>query len=618
MQFLNLSEKSKKPFKAKYSFSLLSSFSPYIKRYNWLIFCAFLSLLVAAFVTLALPVAIRQMLDHGFSAPSNGKIHFYFGILFILAFLLALASAIRYYCVVTLGERFIADLRRDVFQHILHLSPDFFDDSHSGEIVSRLLTDTTQIKLAVGSTTSTALRHLIVVIGAIVMMVITNAKLSFLVLISIPLIAIPLIIFGRKVRTRTRTTQDRLAEANALASEQVSAIRTVQAFTAEKDISERFSMLIERVFQTARTSVILRSCFTGFMIFLVFSSIVAILWIGSQDMLHGTMTSGTLGQFVLYAVFAATTFTQLSEIGAELVQAAGAAERLAELLQKKPTITTPASPLSRALPIQGSLIFDRVHFSYPSRPEKKIFRDLSFSIKAGETVAFVGHSGAGKSTLFSLILRFYDPISGQIKFDGIDINRLSLHDLRSSISYVPQEIDIFEGTIRENIAFGAHNPNQEQIIAAAQAANASEFIDSLPKGFDTQVGERGITLSGGQKQRIGLARAILRNAPLLLLDEATSALDATNEKLVQKALDELMKNRTTLVIAHRLATVLKADRILVMDQGSIVEEGTHTQLIEKNGIYARLAKLQFSPEQTSQKMKPNKSQENKKRKSSKK
>ncbi|AQX28452.1 MULTISPECIES: ABC transporter transmembrane domain-containing protein [unclassified Bartonella] len=616
MKFLKLPEKSKKPFQAKHSFSSFSSFSPYIKRYNGLIICAFLSLLVAACVTLAFPLAIRQMLDYGFSTSSHGKMNFYFGILFVLAFLLALASAIRYYCVITLGERFIADLRRDVFQHILQLSNDFFDRSHSGEIVSSLLTDTTQIKLAVGSIASTALRHLIVVIGAIVMMIITNAKLSLLVLFSIPLIAIPLIIFGRKVRKRTRTTQDRLAEANALASEQVNAIRTVQAFTAEQDISARFSTLIERVFQTARTSVILRSCFTGFAIFLIFSSIVAILWIGSQDVLRGTMTGGTLGQFVLYAVFAATTFAQLSEIGAELVQAAGAAERLAELLQKKPTITTPASPLSRSLPIQGSLIFDRVHFAYPSRPEKKILRDLSFSIKAGETVAFVGPSGAGKSTLFSLILRFYDPTSGHIQFDGIDINRLSLHDLRSSISYVSQEIDIFEGTVRENIAFGAQNPHQEQIIAAAQAANASEFIDSLPKGFETQVGEKGIMLSGGQKQRIGLARAILRNAPLLLLDEATSALDATNEKLVQKALEGLMKNHTTLVIAHRLATVLKADRILVMDQGSIVEEGTHAQLIEQNGIYARLAKLQFSPEQTSQKIEPKESHKSKKRKPS--
>ncbi|ATP12928.1 ABC transporter [Bartonella henselae] len=596
MNFFNHSEKAKKFFHTKPSFSSLTTFSPYLVRYRWLFVFAFIALSVAALVTLTLPVAIRQMLDHGFSTSSHGHINFYFALLFVLALLLALASACRYYCVITLGERIVADLRRDVFVHIMKLSPAFFDRSHSGELVSRLLTDTTQIKLAVGSTASTALRHLIVVIGAIVMMVITNAKLSSLVLLAIPFVAIPLVVFGRKVRTRTRAAQDRIADANALATEQVSAIRTVQAFTAEKLVSKRFSQLVERAFQTARSSVILRSFFTGFAIFLVFGSVVAVLWIGSRDVLNGTMTGGALGQFVLYAVFGASTFAQLSELGAELIQAAGAAERLAELLQEQPTILAPKAPAPLAKPVQGALVFDQVDFTYSSRPQEKILRSLSFSVKPGETVAFVGASGAGKSTLFSLILRFYDPISGQIRFDGVEIKRLSLQDLRSSISYVPQDVAIFDGTLRDNIVFGTENMTEEQIIAAAKAANALEFIEALPNGLDTEVGERGIMLSGGQKQRIGIARAILRNAPLLLLDEATSALDANSEKLVQEALEELMQNRTTLVIAHRLATILKADRILVMEKGALVEEGTHAELVAQNGVYAYLAKLQFSPE----------------------
>ncbi|MDM9996933.1 ABC transporter [Bartonella henselae] len=596
MNLFNHSEKSAKFSHTKPSFSSLTTFGPYLVRYRWLFVFAFIALSVAALVTLTLPVAIRQMLDHGFSTSSHGHINFYFALLFVLALLLALASACRYYCVITLGERIVADLRRDVFVHIMKLSPAFFDRSHSGELVSRLLTDTTQIKLAVGSTASTALRHLIVVIGAIVMMVITNAKLSSLVLLAIPFVAIPLVVFGRKVRTRTRAAQDRIADANALATEQVSAIRTVQAFTAEKLVSKRFSQLVERAFQTARSSVILRSFFTGFAIFLVFGSVVAVLWIGSRDVLNGTMTGGALGQFVLYAVFGASTFAQLSELGAELIQAAGAAERLAELLQEQPTILAPKAPAPLAKPVQGALVFDQVDFTYSSRPQEKILRSLSFSVKPGETVAFVGASGAGKSTLFSLILRFYDPISGQIRFDGVEINRLSLQDLRSSISYVPQDVAIFDGTLRDNIVFGTENMTEEQIIAAAKAANALEFIEALPNGLDTEVGERGIMLSGGQKQRIGIARAILRNAPLLLLDEATSALDANSEKLVQEALEELMQNRTTLVIAHRLATILKADRILVMEKGALVEEGTHAELVAQNGVYAYLAKLQFSPE----------------------
>lgn len=572
----------------------LSALQPYVFRYKKLAFSAAISLIVAALVMLALPIAIRRMLDHGFTSSDGAMINSYFGVLFVLAAILAMASAGRYYSVITLGEHVVADLRRDVFSHILGLSPEFFDKSHSGEIISRLSADTTQVKSAVGATASVALRNIIMAVGAVIMMIFTSPKLSAMVLVAIPIVVIPLIGFGHRVRARTREAQDRLADATALASEQVGSIRTIQAFTAEKAVNKRFSLLIDRAFQSARGSIFSRACLTAFAIFLVFGSVVAVLWIGSNDVLNRTMTAGTLGQFVLYAVFGASAFGQLSEVGAELAQAAGAAERLAELLIEKPTIRELASPLEMPSPAKGAVRFNHVDFSYPTRPMQSTIHDLTFSVKAGETVAFVGPSGAGKSTIFSLILRFYDPQSGHIDFDGVPIPQADLHSLRSRIAYVPQDVAIFDGTLRDNIAFGCTHAEDAKIEAAAQAAHALDFIHALKDGFETQVGERGVTLSGGQKQRIAIARAILRDAPLLLLDEATSSLDAESEMLVQKALEGLMKNRTTLVIAHRLATVLKADRIIVLDKGSIIEEGTHEELISRKGLYARLAKLQFS------------------------
>lgn len=571
----------------------LAAIGPYLTRYRGLVSGALVALVAAAVTTLALPMAVRRMIDHGFSGSDAGFIDTYFMMLAALAILLALASAFRYYFVITLGERIVSDLRRDVFDHVTRLSPAFFDQNQSGEIVSRLTADATQIKSAVGATASVALRNLILCLGAIAMMIYTSPKLSSLVLAAIPIIVFPLVAFGRSVRRRSRQAQDTLASASAYAGEAIGAARTVQAFNAEQSARNRFGDAVETAFGAARAAILARSLLTGFAIAMVFGSVVAVLWFGAQDVLSGNISAGTLGQFLLYSVFAAGSLGSLSEVWGELSQAAGAAERLSELLDEKPAITAPAHPTALPVPPRGALDFSDVHFAYPSRPGYRSLNGLTFSIRPGETVAVVGPSGAGKSTILSLILRFYDPTSGTVTLDGVDLRSAEPEEVRSRIAVVPQDVTIFASTIADNIAFGLPGASPEQVRAAAEAAQAEEFINRLDHGFDTMVGERGITLSGGQRQRIAIARAILKDAPLLLLDEATSALDAESEKLVQKALDGLMGHRTTIVIAHRLATVLKADRILVMDHGRIVEEGTHQSLVRHGGLYAKLARLQF-------------------------
>ncbi|MDO8978557.1 MAG: ABC transporter ATP-binding protein/permease [Afipia sp.] len=571
----------------------LMALVPYVARYRGQALGALVALIVASAATLAVPLAVRRMIDFGFSPEGIALINSYFAVMIAVVAVLACASAARYYLVITLGERIVADLRRDVFKHLTSLSPSFFDTAHSGELVSRLTADTTQIKSAVGASVSIALRNLVLFVGASAMMVITSPKLSGIVLAVIPLIVLPLVAFGRRVQKLSRGAQDTLADASSYASELIGAIRTLQAFTNERLAEARFGKEVDRAYVAARSSTRARAFLTATVIFLIFTSVVAILWIGSHDVLTHQITAGTLGQFILYAAFAAGALGELSQVWGEISQASGASERLFEILRIKPDIAAPASPRALPVPPRGDVVFDNVRFSYPTRPDHLAVDGVSFAVKAGEKVAVVGPSGAGKSTLFHLLLRFYDPASGVISVDGVPVREADPSAVRSRIALVPQDSAVFATSARENIRFGRPDASDAEVARAADLAHATEFITRLPLGFDTQLGERGVTLSGGQRQRIAIARAILRDAPLLLLDEATSSLDAESETLVQTALEELMSHRTTLVIAHRLATVLSCDRILVMENGRIVEQGTHASLVAENGLYARLARLQF-------------------------
>lgn len=576
----------------------LANLLPYLKRYKKMVGFALFFLALAASTTLILPLAVRRMIDHGFNADDANFINNYFMMLVAISVVLAFASAMRYYFVISIGERVVSDLRRDVYAHIMTLSPSFFDVNQSGEIVSRLTADTTQVKSVVGATASLALRNTILCLGAIGMMVVTSPKLSGLVLIAIPFIVFPLVAFGRKVRGRSRNAQDTLADASSYANESIGAVRTVQAFNGATIASGRYGDAVEGAFQAARSAIKARSLLTGIAITMVFGSVAAILWVGAHSVLDGTMTAGTLSQFLIYSVVAASSLASLSEVWGEIAQASGAAERLGELLHEVPEIRAPKNPVALPVPSRGEIAFEDVYFAYPVSPERSALNGLDFSVRPGETVAIVGPSGAGKSTIFSLIMRFYDARSGRVSLDGVAVRDADPEALRARLSIVPQDVTVFAASIHDNIAYGKPGASREDVIAAAKAAQAHEFIERLENGYDTVAGERGVTLSGGQRQRIAIARAILKDAPVLLLDEATSALDAASEKLVQQALDGLMTGRTTLVIAHRLATVLKADRILVMEDGRITEEGTHESLVAKGGVYAKLAALQFDHAET--------------------
>ena len=571
----------------------LLALKPYLLRHKGMVAAALVSLLIAAAATLAVPLAVRRMIDIGFAGIEPDLVNKYFITLLGVGLVLAIASATRFYCVNWLGERVVADMRADVFRHLTGLSPAFYETAHSGEVMSRLTADTTQVKAAASTTISQALRNAVLLVGAVVMMVVTSPRLSLLVLIAIPLIVLPLVAYGRAVRALSRRAQDSLAHASAYASESLAQVRTLQAFTHEEATSRRFADAVERAFQSARERTKARAGLTLIAIFLVFASVVGILWFGAQDVLSGTMTGGRLSQFVLYAVLAATAMGGLSEVWGEVSQAAGAAERLNELLAMQSEIKSPAHPVPMPEP-RGEIDFDNVSFSYPSRPEVSALHGVSFHVRPGERVAIVGPSGAGKTTIFALLLRFYDPASGAVSVDGVAVNKADLSALRSRFAIVPQETALFADTVAANIAYGEPQASMAQIEKAARAAFAHDFIVQLPQGYDTMLGEGGVTLSAGQRQRIAIARAVLRDAPILLLDEATSALDSESETLVQRALDGIMRGRTTLVIAHRLATVMGADRILVLDEGRLVEEGTHRSLVARGGVYARLAELQFA------------------------
>jgi ATP-binding cassette, subfamily B, bacterial len=578
---------------SRVSLGALRALAPYALAYRGRIAAALVALIVASGATLVVPIAVRRMIDHGFSDANAGFIRVYFLAMIGVVAVLALASGARYYLVMTLGERVVADLRADLFTHLTRLDPSFFDAEKTGDIASRLSADTTQLKATFGSSASQALRNLFLFVGAIAMMVVTSPKLSAFVLAAIPVIVLPLYAAGRSVRQRSRRAQDRLAEATAFATESLSAVRVMQSFLAERFTAGRYRDAAYGAYEAARAMSQARAFVTAAAIFLAFSSVVVVLWLGAQDVIARRMTAGALSQFVLFAVFGAGALGQLSEVWNEASQAAGAAARIGEIMAVRPRIAAPKRPLKLGKPVRGELAFRNVSFAYPGREDDSALRDVSFRVAPGEVVAIVGPSGAGKSTLFQLALRFYDPSSGAVTLDSVDISRLDPASLRAEIALVPQDALIFGASVADNIAYGAPDATRQAIVAAARQAAADGFIAALPQAYDTQLGERGVTLSGGERQRIAIARAILKNAPALLLDEATSALDAESETLVQGALKTLMQGRTTLVIAHRLATIVNAHRILVIEAGCVVEEGTHASLLAANGLYAGLARLQF-------------------------
>jgi ATP-binding cassette subfamily B protein len=583
----------------KGSLAALKGLLPFLAPYRRQFVLAGIALLFAAGATLAIPAAFKQMIDLGFGAAAGAHsirhVDATFLALFGVAAVLGVATAARFYMVSWLGERVTADIRSAVYRHVVHQSPEFFETTQTGEVLSRLTTDTTLIQAVVGTSISLALRNTLLFLGGLVMLFVTSAKLTAIILALLVAVILPIVLFGRRVRKLSRDSQDRIADASALAGEILNAMPTVQAFTHEQIEANRFGSSVEGAFSAAMQRIRARSLLTMLAIVLIFGTIVFVLWLGAHAVLEGTMTGGDLGQFILYASIVAGSIGALAEVMGEAQRAAGATERLLELLAARSDIRNPAHP--RPLPTRSSngaaLALHDLTFAYPSRQDTAALDHVSLAIRPGETVAVVGPSGAGKTTLFQLLLRYYDPQSGSITLDGVDIRDLDLHTLRGAIGIVPQDTVIFSADAMENIRYGRPEATDEEVIAVAKLAAAHEFIERLPQGYRSFLGERGVRLSGGQRQRIAIARALLKNPPLLLLDEATSALDAESERLVQGALEAAMVGRTTVIIAHRLATVQRADRIVVMEDGRVVETGTHASLVAMGGIYANLAALQF-------------------------
>lgn len=564
---------------------------PFVRRHGGLFTAWLLALAVSSAATLSLPPAVKQMIDHGFS--SGGQINRAFALLMLVAVVMALGTAARFYFVSLLGEKVVADLRSQLYAHLIQLGAGFHDRSRSGELVSRLTADTELLRSVVGSTMSVALRSTVTVIGSLAMLFVTSPRLAAWSLLGIPLAVLPIIIGSRKLRTVARSSQDRIADANSLASETLGAVRTVQAHAREPYERGRFDKALGDAIGAARRRIGAQSLVTASAILLVFGAIVGVLWLGAHDVIDGRLSAGTLGQFVLYALIGGGSVGALAEVWNELQRAAGGMGRIGELLQEDIEIRSPAQPHALPQSLRGEIQFDDVVFHYPQRPDQAALDHFNLHIRPGETVALVGPSGAGKSTVLSMLLRFHDPASGRICVDGIDVRQVDPAELRAQLALVPQQPTLFAASARDNIRYGRLQASDTEVEDAARAAEADGFLRALPQGYDSELGERGARLSGGQQQRVAIARALLKDAPILLLDEATSALDAQSEYSVQQALERLMAGRTTLVIAHRLATVLKADRIVVMDQGRIVAEGTHAQLLAEGGLYAELARLQF-------------------------
>ncbi len=579
------------PSKSKAKLGTLRALWPFVRQHAGLFAAWLCALALASAATLSFPVAFKQMIDGGFH--SGGNIDRVFLGVFIVVLVLAIASAARFYFVSLLGERVVADLRRQLYRHLVGLDAEFHDRTRSGELVSRLSADSELLRSVVGSSMSVALRSSITVIGSIVMLFVTSPKLAAYALVGIPLAVLPIVLGARRLEKASRASQDRVADANTLASETLGAVRTVQAHAREPYELKRFGDAVSVAVETARKRIRAQSLVTATVITLVFGAVVLVLWSGAHDVIGGRMTTGELGQFVFYALIGGGSVGALAEVWNELQRAAGGMGRIAELLNETPTIRAPAAPRRLPAPVKGEIRFDNVSFHYPSRPDLPALDDFDLTVRPGETVALVGPSGAGKSTVFSMLLRFHDAQSGSVRIDGVDLRDLDPAHLREHIALVPQQPTIFAASAAENIRYGKLDATDAELQAAAEAAEADDFIRELPGGFDSQLGERGARLSGGQQQRIAIARALLKDAPILLLDEATSALDAQSERAVQHALERLMAGRTTLVIAHRLATVLKANRIVVMDRGRIVAQGTHTELLAQDGLYAELARLQF-------------------------